>query len=92
MRRARPCVHTFPEVTDKSRMEVTAISLSGMETARSSLEKTARRIASPEKSGDRVDPGSDVVALMAAENQFAASAATFKTDEGMQKRLLDLFA
>ena len=72
-------------------MDVTAISLSGMETARSSLEMLARRVASAEQSVDRIDLSNDMVAMMAAENQFAASTAVFKTDDGMQKRLLDLF-
>jgi len=51
----------------------------------------ARRVASAEQSVDRIDLSNDMVAMMAAENQFAASTAVFKTDDGMQKRLLDLF-
>ena len=70
-----------------------SIALGGMQTAQSTLEKTAERIAavSPETS-DSVDLSSQMVAMLAARNQFQSNARVIQTADDMQKKLLNLLA
>jgi flagellar basal body rod protein FlgC len=73
-------------------MDITAIALSGMEAAQQNVPKVAKRIASPEQSGDTVDLSTEMVSLLDAKNQFAANAQVMKTAQEMEKRTLDLSA
>lgn len=74
-------------------MNIVGTALSGMQTAQSSLEKTAQRIAtvSPESS-DSVDLSSQMVAMLAARNQFQTNARVIQTADDMQKKVLDMLA
>ena len=64
-----------------------------MRNAQSTLEKSAERIAavSPETS-DSVDLSSQMVAMLAARNQFQSNARVIRTADDMQKQLLNLLA
>ena len=70
-----------------------SIALGGMRNAQTTLEKTAERIAavSPETS-DSVDLSSQMVAMLAARNQFQSNARVIRTADDMQKTLLNLLA
>ena len=74
-------------------MDVMSVALGGMRNVQSTLERTAERIAalSPETS-DSVDLSSQMVAMLAARNQFKASAQVFQAGDQMQKKLLDIMA
>jgi flagellar hook protein FlgE len=74
-------------------MDVMNIALGGMQTALSTLETTAERIVavSPETS-DSVDLSSQMVAMLAARNQFQSNARVIQTADDMQKKLLNLLA
>jgi flagellar hook protein FlgE len=74
-------------------MDVMSVALGGMRNAQSTLEKTAERIAavSPETS-DSVDLSSQMVAMLAARNQFQSNARVIRTADDMQKQLLNLLA
>ncbi|MCX6631918.1 MAG: hypothetical protein NTW28_30285 [Candidatus Solibacter sp.] len=65
--------------------------LVGMQNAQSTLGRTAERIAgaSPIPS-DSVDLGTEMVALLAARNQYQANARVFQAGDKMQKKLLDI--
>jgi len=73
-------------------MDVGAIALSGMQAAQRSVETAARRIASPEQSGDMVDLSAEMAGLLAAKNQFAANVQVAKIADDMQKHTIELFA
>jgi flagellar hook protein FlgE len=83
-------------------MDVMNAALGGMQIAQSSLERTAQRIAgasipstpSPPATQppDSVDLSTEAVALLAARNQFQASAQVFQAGDKMQKKLLDIMA
>jgi flagellar basal body rod protein FlgB len=73
-------------------MDITAIALSGMEVAQQNVQKAAKRLSSPEQSGDTVDLSTEMVSLLDAKNQFAVNAQVMKTAQEMEKRTLDLFA
>ena len=74
-------------------MDVMNIALGGMRNVQSTLERTAERIAavSPETS-DSVDLSSQMVAMLAARNQFQSNARVIRTADDMQKQLLNLLA
>ena len=74
-------------------MDVTSVALRGMQDAQSTLQKTANQIASvsPENS-DSVDLSSQMVAMLAARNQFQTDVRVVKTADDMQKKVLDLQA
>ena len=74
-------------------MDVTSVALRGMQDAQSTLQKTANQIASvsPENS-DSVDLSSQMVAMLAARNQFQTDVRLVKTADDMQKKVLDLQA
>ena len=74
-------------------MDVMSAALSGMQNAQSTFERTAARIAavSPETS-DSVDLSSEMVAMLAARNQFQTNAHVIRTADDMQKKLLDMLA
>jgi len=74
-------------------MDVMTVALSGMEKAQGTLQKTAEHIAavSPETS-DSVDLSSDMVAMLAARNEFQTNARVVQTADDMQKKLLNLLA
>jgi flagellar hook protein FlgE len=67
--------------------------LSGMHNAQTTLQNTAERIAtvSPETS-DSVDLSPQMVAMLAARNQFQTNARVIQTADDMQKKLLDMLA
>ncbi len=73
--------------------------LGGMQIAQSSFERTAQRIAGvstqstpPTQRPDSVDLSTEAVNLLAARNQFQASAQVFQLGDKMQKKLLDILA
>ena len=70
-----------------------SVALGGMRNVQSTLERTAERIAavSPETS-DSVDLSSQMVAMLAARNQFQSNARVIQTADDMQKTLLSLLA
>jgi len=70
-----------------------SVALGGMRNVQSTLERTAERIAavSPETS-DSVDLSSQMVAMLAARNQFQSNARVIQTADDMQKKLLHLLA
>jgi flagellar hook protein FlgE len=74
-------------------MDVMSVALGGMRNVQSTLERTAERIAavSPETS-DSVDLSSQMVAMLAARNQFQSNARVIQTADDMQKTLLNLLA
>jgi flagellar basal body rod protein FlgG len=74
-------------------MDVMSVALGGMRNVQSTLERTAERIAavSPETS-DSVDLSSQMVAMLAARNQFQSNARVIQTADDMQKKLLNLLA
>jgi flagellar hook protein FlgE len=74
-------------------MSAISAALGGMQSAQSTFDKTAARIAavSPESS-DSVDLSSDMVAMLAARNQFQTNARVIQSADDMQKKLLDLLA
>jgi flagellar hook-associated protein FlgK len=83
-------------------MDVMNAALGGMLIAQSSLERTAQRIAGASTQSiqpppaaqppDSVDLSTEAVALLAARNQFQASAQVFQAGDKMQKKLLDIMA
>jgi flagellar hook protein FlgE len=74
-------------------MDVMSVALGGMRNVQSTLERTAEQIAavSPETS-DSVDLSSQMVAMLAARNQFQSNARVIQTADDMQKTLLDIMA
>jgi flagellar hook protein FlgE len=74
-------------------MDIMSIALGGMRNAQTTLEKTAERIAavSPE-TPDSVDLSSQMVAMLAARNQFQTNVRLFQTADDVQKKLLNLLA
>jgi flagellar hook-associated protein FlgK len=83
-------------------MDVMNAALGGMQIAQSSFERTAQRIAGastqstqstqPTQRPDSVDLSTEAVNLLAARNQFQASAQVFQVGDKMQKKLLDIMA
>jgi flagellar hook protein FlgE len=78
-------------------MNLMNIALGGMRIAQSSLDSTAQRIAGaatrpPDQPPDSVDLSTEMVAMLAARNQFKASAQVFQAGDKMQKKLLDIMA
>jgi len=79
-------------------MDLSAIALQGLEQGQVQLENAAARLAgagtdSPDGAGlDTVDLSAEIVALMAAQNQFSANLSTLKTADQIQKNTLDLMA
>ena len=77
-------------------MDLSAIALQGLQQADAQLEKAASRIASaaalsPDGSNvDTVDISAEIVALLAAKNQFSVNAATLKVASEVQKSAVDL--
>jgi flagellar hook protein FlgE len=67
--------------------------LGGMKNAQDTLQKTAERIAavSPETS-DAIDLSSQMVAMLAARNQYQTNARVIQSADDMQKKLLDMLA
>ena len=66
--------------------------------AQGSFDRTAQRIAGAYQSArstqpqDSVDLSTEAVTLLAAKNQFQASAQMFQVGDRMQKKLLDIMA
>jgi hypothetical protein len=79
-------------------MELSAIALQGLQQATAQFEASAARLAgvgSPTPDGfpvDTVNLSQAVVALLSAENQFAANIGVLKTAGEMQKNMIDLLA
>ena len=67
--------------------------LGGMQNAQSTLERTAERIAGASTPPpDSVDLSSEMVAMLAARNQYQANAQVYHAGDKMQKKLLDILA
>jgi flagellar hook protein FlgE len=79
-------------------MEIASIALQGMERAQAHVEQAAGRLASigansSESSPvDTVDLSQEVLALLAAKNDFAANVATLKIANQIQKQTVNLLA
>ena len=74
-------------------MDVMSAALGGMQNAQSSLERTAERIAGASTARpDSVDLSTEMVAMLAARNQYQANVRVFQTGDKMQKKLLDILA
>jgi hypothetical protein len=79
-------------------MDTSAIALQGLEQANVQLNNAAARFAnaaalSPDGSNvDIVDISAEIVALLAAKNQFSVAAATMKVANEVQKNEVDLTA
>jgi len=77
-------------------MDPSAIALQALHQANAQLETAAARIASAGATSpdgtpiDVVDLIAELVALMTAQNLFEANLATLKTDNQMQKALIDI--
>jgi len=77
-------------------MDPSAIALQGLQQADAQLETAATRIANAGVTSpdgvpvDIVDLSAELVALMTAQNLFEANLATIKTDNQMQKALIDI--
>jgi hypothetical protein len=91
----------FCKASDKHVMDVMNAALGGMQIARSSFARTAHRIAGastrppdrpPGQPPDSVDLSTEMVALLAARNQFQANARVLQASDQMQKQLLDILA
>lgn len=85
------------EVADSYRMDVPSIALQGLDQANAQLDASASAIAgatTTDSNGgiDVVSLSDDMVALISAQNQFAANLATMKSANGIQKSLIDLTA
>jgi flagellar hook protein FlgE len=69
-------------------MDVSAISLRGLETAQTQLEKTAKRLAAV-TTDDTVDLSTEAVSMLEAKTLFQANIKAIQTESDMQKNLLD---
>jgi len=85
---------------DSKEMDLSAIAIQGLQQADAQLETAAAGIASaasPDGSNDGtnldvVDLSSEMVALMAAKNEFLVNLTTLKTADDIQKSVIDLTA
>jgi hypothetical protein len=79
-------------------MDITAIALQGVDQAGAQLQDAATQLASigpdtPAGAGvDVVDFSSAVVALLSAQNQFAANIGTLNVADNIQGTALNVFA
>jgi flagellar hook protein FlgE len=74
-------------------MDVTGVALGGLRNAQSTFEKAAERIAgAATQPSDSVDLSTEMVAMLAARNQFQTNARVIHTADDMQKMLLDILA
>ena len=79
-------------------MDASAIAVQGLQQAEVQLNAAASAIvnagATSTNSGnpDVVDLSAEIVALMSAQNSFAANLATLETADQMQQNLLDVTA
>jgi pyruvate/2-oxoglutarate dehydrogenase complex dihydrolipoamide dehydrogenase (E3) component len=101
---AMECVPSTPlqdswNVADKQIMDVMNAALGGMMVAQNSFDSAAQRFAGAStqftrstQPPDSVDLSTEAVTLLAARNQFEASAKVFQAGDKMQKKLLDLMA
>lgn len=77
-------------------MDPSAIALQGLQQADAQLETAAARMANTGVTSpdgvpvDIVDLSAELVTLMSAQNLFEANLATIKTDDQMQKSLIDI--
>jgi flagellar hook protein FlgE len=91
----------FSKAADKHIMDVMNAALGGMMVAQSSFDSAAQSIAGAYQSTqsprstqppDSIDLSTEAVTLLAARNQFQASAQVFQVGDKMQKKLLDMMA
>ena len=77
-------------------MDISAIALQGLDQAQASLEQAAIRIArfgaDITGNSDIVDLSAEMVALMAAKNDFSVNLKVLKTAEEVQKSTIDVSA
>ena len=75
-------------------MGASSIALQGLQQADTQLENAASNIASVSAvsatGGDSVDLSQEMVAMVAAQQQFDANLATLKTEDQIEQRLVDL--
>jgi hypothetical protein len=72
-------------------MQITAIALGGMERAQARLDTAAARlstVADPDAGADIVDLSEEMVALLAARNDFRLQAKVMQTAQEMEASLL----
>jgi flagellar basal body rod protein FlgG len=65
-----------------------SIPLAGLDSARSSFDQTASRLANGP--ADRVDLSAEILALMEARNNFETNIKVIRTEEQMTRNLLDV--
>jgi hypothetical protein len=74
-------------------MQALQAALEGLQNAELKLDQTARRLVdatSPDAPVDSVSLSDEVVAMLEARNQAAASASVLHTSQEMEKRMLDV--
>ncbi len=72
-------------------MQITAIALEGMERAQTRVDATAARlakVAEPEAGGDVVDLSEEMVALLAARNDFRLQTKVMQAAQEMENSML----
>jgi flagellar basal body rod protein FlgB len=82
------------DAADEISMGASSISLQGLQHADTQLENAASKIASVSAvsatGGDSVDLSQEMVAMVAAQQQFDANLATLKTEDQVEQRLVDM--
>jgi flagellar hook protein FlgE len=82
------------DAVDEISMGASSIALQGLQQADTQLENAASNIASVSAvsatGGDSVDLSQEMVAMVAAQQQFDANLATLKTEDQIEQRLVDL--
>jgi len=73
-------------------VDVTAISLPGLERAQASFERAAGRMASAPQPVDAVDLSTAAVDLLTARQDFTLNLKVLETSQQIQRETLDLLA
>jgi flagellar hook protein FlgE len=64
--------------------------LAGMQSAESTVNRVATKVASSGFNGDQVDLSQEAVSLMSAQNDFASNVKVVQTMDEMNQSLLDI--
>lgn len=71
-------------------MDVSGITLNGLERAQTAFESAAAKVGNPASSEDSVSLSSGAVALIQAKDDFSANIAAAKVADEMTKATIDL--
>lgn len=80
---------------DEPHMDLSAIALSGLQSAQSKFEGAARQVvasSSPDAPADGVDLSVAVVEMLSSQRQFEATAQLMRTAEEMDGQIVNLLA